>query len=147
MSGFSGSNLGYVYPLKFLFTLLLGRWFGLTPHAGGEHGFAITGTEVPTLMAIYAAGFVAVFGLFVLLYWVAWRRRDRLGLDRIERHDTIASLVSYGAYVAIGLVSLTFALLGKAGFSGLTYMLIGPTQAAVGYGFGSRRPKREESDE
>ncbi len=65
--------LFYVYPLKFVFTLvfseLTGSSAGLAWHEGS------------VLMRIYALGFVCVFLLFVLMYVHAYRLRRELALS------------------------------------------------------------------
>src|SRR4029077_10908991 len=62
--------LFYVYPLKFLFTLLVSQ----ISHRGSPH-FATSG-QVTELMVLYALGFAAVYFLLAALYWNAWRHRD-----------------------------------------------------------------------
>jgi uncharacterized membrane protein len=52
--------LFYVYPLKFLFSLLTSGIFGGS-RFGAQHPEPITGTDVPTLMIIYGLGFIAVY--------------------------------------------------------------------------------------
>ena len=69
-------TLMYVYPLKFLFTLLMSELFG----------FAETETiklsQWPLLMVIYGAGFVAVQLVFVAMYLRAYRLARRPGARR-----------------------------------------------------------------
>jgi hypothetical protein len=61
--------------MKFLFTRLVsGSLLGIGPRIVD----GMTPENARLLMAVYSAGFVAVFGTFVLLYWNAWRQRDRL---------------------------------------------------------------------
>jgi Endosomal/lysosomal potassium channel TMEM175 len=74
--------LFYVYPLKFLFTSLVDRFLGIESE-GGIRSVA----ELRSVMLIYGLGFVAVFVCLVLLYLHAWRRRDELELDELERHE------------------------------------------------------------
>ena len=84
--------LFYVYPLKFVFTFL----FGIFARQGLEvrlaNGTTTTmvqsAAEVTTLMIIFSLGYVAVFGLFVLMYAHAYKNRKRLELNELEVFDT-----------------------------------------------------------
>lgn len=66
--------LFYVYPLKFLFTLL----FSNEIYAGHNIPVKITDAQVPSLMQIYAGGYIAIYFLFFLMYLHAYRRADFL---------------------------------------------------------------------
>src|ERR687885_201686 len=62
--------LFYVYPLKFLFTLLVDELLGFSTEVRPSTGAVVEMIEpeqVPLLMVIYGAGFVAVQLVFVLL--------------------------------------------------------------------------------
>src|SRR5438067_6816330 len=67
-------TLFYVYPVKFLFSLLTGQF-----HSGSTERI-IRPTDVPTLMVIYGLGYAAVYLLFALLYLHAYRLRSQLEL-------------------------------------------------------------------
>src|ERR671917_2111997 len=71
-------TLMYVYPLKFLFTLLMSELFGFSATE------TIRTSQVPSLMVIYGAGFVAVQTIFVIMYLRAYRLRSDLELDALE---------------------------------------------------------------
>jgi len=75
----------YVYPLKFLFTLLTDQFLGFgdkTRVPGGGTAEMIEPSQIPLLMMIYGAGFVAVQLVFVLFYWRAYSLRGRAGARR-----------------------------------------------------------------
>jgi hypothetical protein len=113
--------LFYVYPLKFMFTAL---YRGFT---GG--GWAISMGDGRMLMAVYSAGFVAVFLMFALLYGHALRLRDALALDAAETVITRATRDAHLMCAALGGVSL--ALLSMRAWwtvplSGYLYGMIGP---------------------
>jgi uncharacterized membrane protein len=134
--------LFYVYPLKFLFTLLVGLITrGATlPHAHPLHDF-MGQSDVGTLMAIYGLGYAAVFGLFALMYWLAYRRRKELELSEIEVIRTRHSLVDHCAMMSFGLISTALALAfpaNLAGLAGWVYMLIGPYYMIAGRMFAKR---------
>src|SRR6266446_5226467 len=75
--------LFYVYPLKFLFNLsITGLLFGAGPRV------SMTGSQLSILLVIYGLGFAAVYGAMTLLYLHAWRLREALELNALERADT-----------------------------------------------------------
>lgn len=134
--------LFYVYPLKFLFTLLMGMVTGgaTLPHAHPLHN-PIGQTEVGTLMAIYGFGYAAVFGLFALMYALAYRRRQHLELSELEIFRTRHSLVDHCAMAGFGLASSAIALAlpaNLAGLAGWIYMFIGPYHTVAGTIFGRK---------
>jgi hypothetical protein len=112
--------------------------FGLGPGLAGS----MTRAQGSVLLIVYGAGFVAVFLTLTLLYYRAWRARDRLDLDALERYDTRTSLEHYSLYVLIGLLSVSIAAFGGASASfwaGMTYFLLGP---AAGFHGALRGRKR-----
>ncbi len=127
--------LFYVYPLKFLFRLVLGPFAGMKAAS----------LEVPavrSLFAIYGAGVIAVFGVLALLHLHALRRRTELDLDAVEIFDTKANALRHLEMAAVGLLSLilAFTLPARAvGLAGFVYFLFGVLQAAHGSIAGARR--------
>lgn len=118
----------YVYPLKFLSSVLITGWFDPVSAVG----FGSRGTAV---MLLYSGGFVGIFVVLSLLYLRAWRLRDALGLDAAERVATRGSLRRQLLSVAIGLLSLALALALPRfpAASGLIFFLMGPAQAWNGF--------------
>jgi uncharacterized membrane protein len=119
--------LFYVYPLKFLFSLVVGILSGgaLAIHPIEE---TIQASQIPTLMVIYSLGFSAVAAVYWLLYRYAYGLRNDLGLNEYEtlrtRHEKNHQL----AMVALGLIVSVTALLlpvNLAGLAGYLYCLIG----------------------
>ena len=47
-----------------------------------------TPEQMASLMIIFNLGYLAVFGVFVLLYWHAYRKRASLDLNELEEFDT-----------------------------------------------------------
>src|SRR4051812_43558745 len=74
--------LFYVYPLKFLFN------FSVTGLLFGSVSTPITSTQFRSLLLIYGLGFAAVYFAMMLLYLHAWRMREALDLNELERFDT-----------------------------------------------------------
>jgi uncharacterized membrane protein len=123
--------LFYVYPLKFVFTLLFSEITGADVTANlGWH-------EASVLMRIYAAGFAAVFLLFVLMYAHAYRLRRELGLDPVEVLETRFAIQENALMALVGISSLLVAF-KSPGWAGWVYLAIGPLLAIHGSIFGKR---------
>jgi hypothetical protein len=137
--------LFYVYPLKFLFSNLLADLLGIGPSTAG----GLTPGQGRILLLVYGGGFVAVFLTLGSLYLHAWRQRERLGLDRLERYDTRTSIQHFGLMAAVG--GLSFALAALAGSSGsfwagMAYFLLGPVAGFHGAWRGRRRRALSRDD-
>ena len=140
----------YIYPLKFMFSVVLRQLFGLggrvtSPEARVE---AVHWTQAPTLMAIYGLSVLAVFLVLGLMYLHAYRRRDALGLDALEVHITRTSLQSHAIWIGVALLSIAIALLltpwWRVPLAGFTYSLLGPLQWANAWIMEKRgRPLRD----
>jgi len=133
--------LFYVYPLKFLFTVLTNGWIGQDISAFGSTN------QMRELMILYGIGFIAVYGLFTTLHWNAWRQRIALQLNPVELFLTRSAMVEYTSMAAVGLVSVFIALFiprQYIGVAGLFYMSL----SLVGWGHGhweSRQLRRIKS--
>lgn len=143
--------LFYVYPLKFVFSFLVSIVTGQGARVRLPNGTVETMVEnsdqVATLMIIFGLGYFAVFGLFVLLYWHAYRNRERLDLNELEVFDTRADIRECALMVSIAFVSIGFAVLGRgryADVSGMTYMFTPVVMTLHGALNGRRRRKLEE---
>src|ERR1051325_5615275 len=142
--------LFYVYPLKFVFTFLIDRFTGghgevRLPNGTVESMLDNT-DQVATLMVIFGLGYVAVFAVFALLYWHAYRKRNQLDLNELEIFDTRTDIRESLLNVAIGVVSISLAVFGGgnyAGLSGITYMLTPVVMTLHGTLNGRRRRKLE----
>lgn len=139
----------YVYPLKFLWTTLFQWWTRGPRTVTGPDGTEvpiILGGQMGQLMAIYAIGFVAIFLSLAALYFLAWKRRQRLALDLLQTFDAVSGIWENIAVASVGVVSLAIALIGGARWSavaGMSFALIGVAKGVHGYVFGSRRAKLE----
>jgi len=136
--------LFYVYPLKFLFTLLVDQLLGYSTIVNPSTGAIeeIESGQMPLLMVIYGAGFVAVQLVFVLLYLRAYVLRDTLGLDAHERSITREEIQGFLLAMGVGLTSITIAVLGgeeATSLAGYAYLLLFPLLVLNGYLMGSRR--------
>jgi hypothetical protein len=141
--------LFYVYPLKFVWSLLVNLMLGADTRVRlptGELVAAIEGGQMGKMMIIFSVGYVAVFGVFALLYRRAYSKRDELKLNPLEVLDTRTEFGENILHVAIGLLSIGLAAQGSHGFaalSGFCYMLVGPAMTVHGVLVGKRRKKLE----
>lgn len=131
-------TLMYVYPLKFLFTLLINQLFGFRENE------MIEPSQFPLLMVIYGAGFAAVQLVFLLMYLRAYSLRTALELDARELSVTREEIQGSFLNISVGLVSVAIAVLGGAAavaWAGYAYLLLFPLQTINGRVMGSRRRK------
>ena len=142
--------LFYVYPLKFLFTFLVSKMTGghgeVRLPNGNVQSMLDSESQMGSLMLIFGVGYFAIFLVFVLLHLHAYRRRDHLELNALERFDTITSIQESGLNCAIALVSISLVWFGGyrySGLAGMTYMLTGLVMAVHGFAMGSRRRQIE----
>ena len=103
--------------------------------------------QIATIMIVFGAGYIAVFGVFVLLYWHAYRRRAMLDLNELEVFDTREDIQESALNVGIGTVSIAIAAIGGGRFSGvagMTYMLCPVVLTAHGMLMARRRRTIED---
>jgi uncharacterized membrane protein len=114
--------LCYVYPLKFLYAASLAR--DISTH------------DLRLLFVIYGVGVAATFTVLLLMHANAYRQRERLGLDALERAETRISMLELGGVAALGLVSAGVAQLplgeNVAVVAGCTYFLNGAVYTLCG---------------
>lgn len=118
----------YVYPLKFMFTAMIGH----TTYAE---------QEIRTLFTIFGSGFTAVFGVFWLLYRYAWSCREELQLTPLEQLRTRQSMMDESAMVLLGVVAILLAQLGPSSavpMTGLIYFAIPVYHTVAGKVWGRR---------
>jgi uncharacterized membrane protein len=128
--------LFFVYPLKFLFTMITVNLFQLNLH-NAPH--LESRQQADVLYVIYGLGFAGVWSLYALLYWHALRRRDDLQLNEAELLQTRAVLAENLIYVGVCGLSVMLALLtDEAALPGLIYFLLGPLQAVNGIRWGRK---------
>ena len=117
--------LFYVYPLKFLFTLV----FSNQIYGAGASPFVIRLDDVPKLMIVYGVGYLLIYLLFALMYIHALKKSSELELNRGEIFETKTKLYKSFILILIGIASIIVAIIApaeNAGLAGLTYILIGP---------------------
>ncbi|MEL6614907.1 MAG: TMEM175 family protein [Bacteroidota bacterium] len=134
--------LFFVYPLKFLFTLVSSIFVGREAVFGDVP--PLTPGDGPELMLLYGGGFFAMFATFSLMYLHALRKADVIGLSAGERAQTRTEAESLFLIASIGLLSVAVAYGPDpiAPASGLVYFLIGPMVGLHAYLVGRRRLQR-----
>ncbi|HEX6746355.1 MAG TPA: TMEM175 family protein [Longimicrobium sp.] len=135
----------FVYPLKFVFGLVVGQLMGLGSVARLPDGrvvevFTARG-QGASMMLVFGAGYVAVFLLFALMYGHAYRRRDALELDEVERYETRDNIRETLLNVAIGITSMLVSVWLGAQWGGVTYMMTGPAMTVHGFISGAGRKR------
>ena len=114
--------LFYVYPLKFLFNFSITGLF-----EGATRSAPMTRAEFSALLVIYGLGFAAVYLSQTLLYLHAYRLRDALELNELERFDTRYQIFRLVTLVAFGLIAALLACLPLVrNWSTLVYILLFP---------------------
>lgn len=115
--------LFFVYPLKFLFNFSLTALFG----AGNLPPQVLTRAQFADLMTIYGLGFAAVYLALYCLYAHAYRLRDSLELNELERMDTRYQMRRFLILIAVGLLSAGIAHIPSlSSWSGMTYATLFP---------------------
>ncbi len=125
-----------VYPLRFVFRVMM-AWLDYVvelPMVSEPVDLGAVG-QVNDLFAIYGVGFAAMCAALVLLNWHAWRLRDQLALNELERHDTLAELGAWAIVGSTGLLSVIIALVVPSswvGMPGWVYLLLPVTMPVFG---------------
>jgi len=135
--------LFYVYPLKFVFTLVVGQIFRIVPQ-GHLAQPVIEPGQSSVMMVVYGVGYLSVYLLFTFLYLHAFRKKKELDLSMIEIYDTVSSISGNLVHVSIATISILVAVIGwenSSAWAGLTYFLLGPALTVHGIvrGRGRRR--------
>jgi uncharacterized membrane protein len=144
--------LFYIYPLKFLFSFLVNEFTGghgeIRLPNGNVAPMLESNTQLATLMLIFGLGYLAVFLVFGLLYWHAYRQRTVLELNEFERFDTRNSIQESALNCAVAVFSIAVVLVGGAryaGMAGMSYLLTGVAMSANGTIMGKRRRELEKA--
>lgn len=132
--------LFYVYPLKFVFTMLLGGILGGPRPTGG--GSAVDGAA---LMLIYSVAVFVLFLIFALLYWHALRQRDELELNRLDIFDARTGAGRHLLTAGVALLSILIAavLPRRSDIAGFIHFLLGPLHAGFDFLRGKARHSLE----
>jgi uncharacterized membrane protein len=137
--------LFFVYPLKFLWSLL---YLQIAERATGAEMMRLD--QVPALFFVYGGGIVATFGILATLYRHAFVHRVELELDPVEVLETRVDVYRNVAIAALGLLSILLAAILPSiasprwlGLAGWVYGGIGITEWQLGAYLARQRKKVE----
>ncbi len=131
--------LFYVYPLKFLFTLLwqgmiLGDAFPNNVPPGDELGQYVVNHGMEFATFIYSAGVVGIFGTLALMNCYAWTQREKLELDELERFLTKAAIRTDLISTGVGVASCLIVAVGlPPQWGGMVYFAMPVAHGINGY--------------
>ena len=134
--------LFYVYPLKFLWTVVFSQVVG---ESISDERLPVR--QIARLFEIYGLGVAAIFGILAAMYSHAYARRGDLALTPIEIADTRIEIYRNLAIAAIGLLSVAVASITGAiapqwvGIAGYLYFAIGFSEWGIGE-YGGRLRKK-----
>lgn len=137
--------LSYVYPLKFLFSLLVKLFTTgsiMIHQPDGALVPMILNDQFPRLMIIYGLGYLTVSLIFVLLFRHALGKRAELELNAVEELLTRSSIRSHLINISVALLSIALVVLtDNSSLAGMIYMSIGLLQFLNGWITGRRMEK------
>lgn len=104
--------LFFVYPLKFLFGVLLSS-FRMQAMIETPHGLVpvVLPEHKKWIFMIFAVGYVAIFTVFTLLYRHAYNQRERLELNEWEIYETQHTIRRMTLVIFVGIAYFAVALL------------------------------------
>ena len=124
-------TLFYVYPLKFLFTIFVRQLRG-----GVGEGIFRSAYEAREMMLVYCFGFAAVYFAVAALYANAWRLRDDLHLNPLERTLTKTYFWDFFGVACVGVLAAAVAMLlpvDDAPMAGFVFFAVGMWSTAHGF--------------
>lgn len=116
--------LCYVYPLRFLFGAFM-NW--TTDGWASPAASTVEGRSLDRVFVIYGLGYFAMSACICALNLHAWRLRETLGLDRVERLATGLEIRAWAINGGVALLSIALAVLGPGtgfGLAGWVYVLL-----------------------
>jgi len=116
--------LFYLYPLKFLFSLLLTGATGLNLFPKAEGKTIIEATEFPQLIILYSVGYFAIWMLLYIMHTRVLQFSKELQLNKYELLYTNKEKRGALLNAMIGAVSCLFVWIGPDWLSGICYLLI-----------------------
>lgn len=118
--------LFYIYPLKFLFSLLLMGFTGINlfPKAAAEGLPVLTQEQFPHLVLLFSVGYMLIWLLLYLMHVRAMSFARELSLNAYELLYTRKEKRGALWNALIGFTALLLAITGIAWLSGLCYLFI-----------------------
>lgn len=142
--------LFYVYPMKFLWSMLATWLSGGSLEVEGPNGKVpmLRHTDGVDLLVVYSIGFAAIFVSLALLYVRAWRLRKTLDLGPLEEFDTRSGIVENLSVAGVGVfvILLAWILPERYAFiAGYFYFFIGAVKWIHGVQHYKRRERLERT--
>ncbi|HSF44856.1 MAG TPA: hypothetical protein VLA58_02555 [Chitinophagaceae bacterium] len=116
----------YVYPLKFLFSLLLHAWTGINmfPKAIEQGEDILKLDEFPQLVVIFSAGYFMIWMVLYLMHVNAIRLSAALQLSTYELLYTKKEQTGAFWNALVGLAAITLSFTSVSWLPGMVYLLI-----------------------
>jgi uncharacterized membrane protein len=141
--------LFYVYPLKFLWKLLITLQLARIMDEDslyGEINGMIKNEDTGPLMIIYGMGAASIFFVLMFMYRYALKNSHLLQLNRIEEFDTRVKMTTNMLMGIVPLISVILAIIlinhrHVGSISGFTYFLYMPIMFIYGRRTGKRRKR------
>lgn len=116
--------LFYIYPLKFLFSVLLTSWTGINlfPKAIEKGLVVLTQDDFPKLIILFSVGYFVIWMIIYFMYKQALHCAKKLELDKFEllftRKETTGAIWNAG----VGLMAIALAWTGAERLAGICYL-------------------------
>lgn len=118
--------LFYAYPLKFLFSVLLGWVFDINyfEEVTRSGKIVLAQQEFPQLILFFSIGYAVIWFIFYLLYKHVYQKRVQPEFNIYELIYLKSQMQDALVQVGIGVVSIFFSLANYPALSGLSFLLI-----------------------
>lgn len=118
--------LFYLYPLKFLFSLLLGAWLGIDffPKSTEAGVAVLMPQDFPDLVVLFSVGYAVIWALLLLMHHRALQQAAVLQLSPYEMMYTKAERRGALWNVMVGFVAILLVWMGFEKLSGICYLCI-----------------------
>lgn len=116
----------YLYPLKFLFSVLLGSWTGLRlfPHAAEKGLEVLARQDFPQLIILFSVGYMAIWLVIYLMHAHAASMAKKLELNDYEISFTQKEKSGAVWNVLIAVAAIVLALFEHVSLAGICYLCI-----------------------
>lgn len=116
----------YLYPLKFMFSLLLGSWTGIDffPKARIKNEAVIEQHDFYLVIILFSVGYAAIWFLLFLMHRHAAKQAAAIQLSPAEKAYTAREIRGALLNVILGILGILLALFNWVTFAGLIYFLI-----------------------
>jgi uncharacterized membrane protein len=116
----------YIYPLKFLFSLLISSWIGIDLFArANESGLVVlSNDDFPQLIIIFSTGYLLIWLIIYLMYRHIMHLSKSLNFTQFEKMFTKKEVSGALWNSFVGLFALIFAFLHHETLAGICYLFI-----------------------